>query len=199
MPEPPVLLGKGCNLLLKRTTGCALGLDEAAQRRGRQGGEIDLLRSGHKGKHAGCCGSGDALVPKMSHAVAVGRRTRRGPWTRCHASPSNRASNCARDSRTTPSRIAGQANLPAASRLWTRTRSVPSKTKILIRSPRLERNTTITPACGSRPSWLWARAAKLSWPRAVGQFEISYGDYTYLAASSVVRRAVSFPRLAGAG
>jgi hypothetical protein len=28
MLEPPVLLGKGCNLLLERATGCALGLDK---------------------------------------------------------------------------------------------------------------------------------------------------------------------------
>ena len=57
------------------------------------------------------------LVPGVSYSVAVGRRTRRGPCTRCHSSPSNSASNCARDSRMTPSRIAGQANLPCSSLL----------------------------------------------------------------------------------
>ena len=116
MLEPTVLLGECFDLLLERAPCRALGFDEGTQL-GRQGGEVDRGKSGHGCEHTGHRGIGGALAPGVSHSAAVGRRTRRGPCTRCHSSPSNSASNCARDSRMIPSRIAGQANLPCSSLL----------------------------------------------------------------------------------
>lgn len=52
----------------------------------------------------------------QSHSVAPGLRGRRAV-TRRQSNPSNRASNCAFDSRITPSLILGHANLPSSSRL----------------------------------------------------------------------------------
>jgi hypothetical protein len=116
MLEPPVLLGERLDLLLEGAPCRALGLKEDAQR-GRQGGEVDLVRGGHGREPTIHRRPAGARAPGVSHSAAVGRRTRRGPWTRCHSSPSNSASNWARDSRMTPSRIAGQANLPSSSLL----------------------------------------------------------------------------------
>ena len=79
--------------------------------------------------------------PPLRHAAASGRRTR-GRHTRRQSRPSNNASNCARESRITPSRTDGQAKRPCSRRFDASTRPVPSHHRTLIRSRRLGRNTT---------------------------------------------------------
>lgn len=53
MLEPPVLLGERGDLLLERTTGRALGLDQGAQL-GREGTDVDLVRGGHGREPRAC-------------------------------------------------------------------------------------------------------------------------------------------------
>ena len=97
--------------------------------------------------------------PPLRHAAASGRRTR-GRHTRRQSRPSNNASNCARESRITPSRTDGQAKRPCSRRFDASTRPVPSHHRTLIRSRRLGRNTTTTPEKGSRPSSCSTSAAR---------------------------------------
>ena len=78
MLEPPVLLSKGFDLLLKGLPCRALGFDKGAQL-GRQGGEVDLLRSWHGRERSGHHRFGGAHAFGVSHSAAAGRRTRRGP------------------------------------------------------------------------------------------------------------------------
>jgi hypothetical protein len=103
------------DLRLEMCPGCALGLELGAQR-GKIG---DIIGGGHGGRLP----EPDAQTTKNTeesapwrYAAVSGGRTRRGV-TRRQSSPSNKASNCPRVSRITPSFTAGQAKHPSSSRL----------------------------------------------------------------------------------
>src|SRR5699024_5852912 len=107
--EPGVGFGEGCDPSLLRLEGRPI--------LGRQPVQVEIAGAG---RHAPTTTSPAKLLHpttgRPGHSAAAGRGTRRAIIRR-QSSPSNSASNWARDSRITPSCTADQVKLPCSRRL----------------------------------------------------------------------------------